>query len=40
MAVALATKQWIWLTNTLEELNDPVTNADMFRDNKAAMDIA
>jgi hypothetical protein len=40
MALALATKQWIWLTITLEELNVPVTNAAMFCDNKAAIDIA
>jgi hypothetical protein len=40
MALALATKQWIWLTNALEELNVPVTNAAMFCDNKAAIDIA
>jgi hypothetical protein len=30
----------IWLTNALEELNVPVTNAAMFCDNKAAIDIA
>jgi hypothetical protein len=40
MALALATKQWIWLANALEELNVPVTNAPMFCDNKAAIDIA
>jgi hypothetical protein len=40
MALSLATKQWIWLTNALEELNLPVTNAAMFCDNKAAIDIA
>jgi hypothetical protein len=40
MALALATKQWIWLTNTLEELNVLVPNAAMFCDNKAAIDIA
>jgi hypothetical protein len=40
MALALATKQWIWLTNVLEELNLLVTNAGMFCDNKAAIDIA
>jgi hypothetical protein len=40
MAHALATKQCIWLTNTLEELNMPVTNAAMFCNNKAAIDIA
>jgi hypothetical protein len=40
MALALATKQWIWLTNPLEELNVPVTNAAMFYDNNAAIDIA
>jgi hypothetical protein len=40
MALALATKQWIWSTNALEELNVPATNAAMFCDNKAAIDIA
>jgi hypothetical protein len=40
MALALATKQWLRLTNTLEELNVSVTNAAMFCDNKAAIDIA
>jgi hypothetical protein len=40
MAIAKATKQWIWLTNTLEELNGPVTNAIIFCDNKATIDIA
>jgi hypothetical protein len=40
MALALATKQWIWLTNALEELNVPVTNGGMFCDNKATIDIA
>jgi hypothetical protein len=40
MALPLGTKQWIWLTNALEELNMPVTNAAMFCDNKAAIDIA
>jgi hypothetical protein len=40
MALALPTKQWIWLTNALEELNMPVTNAAMFCDNKAAIDMA
>jgi hypothetical protein len=40
MALALAMKQWIWLTNALEELNMPITNAAMFCDNKAAIDIA
>jgi hypothetical protein len=40
MALALATKQWIWLTNALKELNVPVTNAAMFCDNKAAIVIA
>jgi hypothetical protein len=40
MALVLATKQWIWLTNALEELNMPVTNAAMFCDNKATIDIA
>jgi hypothetical protein len=40
MALALATKQWIWLMNALEELNVPVTNTAMFCNNKAAIDIA
>jgi hypothetical protein len=40
MALALAMKQWIWLMNALEELNVPVTNAAMFCDNKATIDIA
>jgi hypothetical protein len=40
MALALATKQWIWLTNALEELNVSVTNATIFCDNTAAIDIA
>jgi hypothetical protein len=40
IALALATKQWIWLTNALEELNVPVTNAAMFCDNKTAIDMA
>jgi hypothetical protein len=40
IALERATKQWIWLTNGLEELNMPVTNAAMFCDNKAAIDIA
>jgi hypothetical protein len=30
MLFALDTIQWIWLTNTLEELNVPVTNTPMF----------
>jgi hypothetical protein len=40
MALALATKQWIWLTNALEELNVLVTNAAMYYYNKATIDIA
>lgn len=40
MALALATKQWIWLTNALVELNIPIYNNAMFCDNKAAIDIA
>jgi hypothetical protein len=40
IALALATKQWIWLTNALEELNVPVTNAALFCDNNAAIAIA
>jgi hypothetical protein len=39
MALGLTIKQWIWLTKTREELNVPVTNATMFCDNKAAIDI-
>jgi hypothetical protein len=39
MALALATKQWIWLMNALEELNIPVTNAAMVCDNKATIEI-
>jgi hypothetical protein len=39
MALALATKQRIWLTNALEELNMLFTNAAMFCDNKATSDI-
>jgi hypothetical protein len=40
MALAFTTKQWIWLTNALKELNMPLTNAAIFCDNKAAIDIA
>ena len=40
MALALATKQWIWLAAALDELNIPLTNAAMFCDKKAAIDIA
>jgi hypothetical protein len=40
MALALATKQWIRLTNALEVLNVGVTNAAMFWDNIATIDIA
>jgi hypothetical protein len=40
MALALATKQWIWLTNAFEELNVLVTNTTMFCDMKAIIDIA
>jgi hypothetical protein len=40
MALALATKHGIWLTHAFEELNVPVTNAAMFCDNKASIDIA
>jgi hypothetical protein len=40
MVLALATKQWIWFTNSLEELNVLVTNAAMFCDNKTAIVIA
>jgi hypothetical protein len=37
--LALSTKQLIWLTNALEELNVPVTNAAVVCDNKASIDI-
>jgi hypothetical protein len=40
MALVLATKQWTWLTNALQELNVQVTNATMFCDNKATIDMA
>jgi hypothetical protein len=40
MAFALSTKQWIWLMNALKELNVLVTNAPMFCNNMAAIDIA
>jgi hypothetical protein len=40
MVLTLAKNQWIWLTNVLKELNVPVTNAAMFYDNKAPIDIA
>jgi hypothetical protein len=40
MPLSLAMTYWIWLTNTLEELIGPVTNATMFGDNTAAIDIA
>jgi hypothetical protein len=36
----LLLKQWIWLTNALEELHLPVTNAAMLCNNKAAIKIA
>jgi hypothetical protein len=39
MALALATKQWIWLPNALKEPNVPVTNAPMFCHYKAAINI-
>jgi hypothetical protein len=39
IALTLATIQWIWLMNTLEELNVPGTNAPMFCDNKASIKI-
>jgi hypothetical protein len=39
IALALATKQWIWLTNTLEELNLRVTIVAIFCHNKGAIDI-
>jgi hypothetical protein len=37
--LALPTIQWIWLTTALKELNVPVTNAAMFCNNKATIDI-
>jgi hypothetical protein len=40
MGLELATNQWIWLTNALEELNLPVTNAATFCDNRATIDIS
>jgi hypothetical protein len=40
MALALATNQWIWLTNAIEDLIVPVTNAAMFYNIKSAIDIA
>jgi hypothetical protein len=40
MALAFATKQWIWLTNALEELNVPVASCTMYCDYKAAINIA
>jgi hypothetical protein len=40
MALALATNQWIWLTNAIEDLIVPVTNAAMFYNNKSTIDIA
>jgi hypothetical protein len=40
IALELGTKQWIRLMNAPEELNVPVTNADMFCHNKAAIAIA
>jgi hypothetical protein len=40
IGLALATKHWIWLMNALEEHNVPVTNADMFYDKQATIDIA
>jgi hypothetical protein len=40
MALTLSIKQWIWSTNTVKELNVPVTHATMFYDLKATIDIA
>jgi hypothetical protein len=40
IALALAMKYWISLSNTLEKLHVAVTNAAMFCDNKAVIDIA
>jgi hypothetical protein len=40
MALALVKKQWMWLTDTLEELDLPVSNVTIFGDNKATIDIA
>jgi hypothetical protein len=39
MALALGTKQWIWLMNTLEEFIIAVNTASIFCDNNAAIDI-
>jgi hypothetical protein len=39
LALALATKQWIWLMNALESCNVPDNNAGTFCDNKATIDI-
>jgi hypothetical protein len=40
MVLALAMNQWIQLIHVLEELNMPVTHAEMFFDNEAGIDIA
>jgi hypothetical protein len=40
MVLALATKQWIWLMNAHKDLNVRVTNAAMFCDNQATINIA
>jgi hypothetical protein len=40
MALALTTKQLIWLSNTLTELNALVTNTAMFCDNDPTIYIA
>jgi aminoglycoside phosphotransferase (APT) family kinase protein len=40
IALALATKQWIWLMKAIKDLNVPVPNTAMFCENKAAIDIA
>jgi hypothetical protein len=37
MVLALAMKQWIWLTNALDELDMQVTNVAMIYDDKATI---
>jgi hypothetical protein len=40
MALTLTTQQMNWLTNTRDDLTGVATNAGIFRDNKATIDIA
>jgi hypothetical protein len=40
MVLTLATKQWMWLIHILEEYNLPITNATVYSDNRASLDIA